>query len=152
MISYVEARRIVAEVALRTQGGRAPAHENVALAAALGRVLAAPLDADRDAPPFHRSTRDGFAVRAADVANVPATLALVGEIRAGAEFTGAVRPGECVQIMTGAAVPSGADAVAMIEHTEPQGGAVVVTRSVAAGANVVPRGSEAKAGDALLAA
>jgi len=156
MISYVEARRIVAEIALRMLGGRAPAQEIIGLGAALGRVLAARLDADRDAPPFHRSTRDGFAVRAADVANVPATLALVGEIRAGAEFTGAVRPGECVQIMTGAATPAGADAVVMIEHTEPAidrgTGAVVVQRSVAAGANVVPRGSEAKAGALVLAA
>ena len=152
MISYIEARRIVAEVALRTLGGRAPAQEKVALEAALGRVLAERLDADRDAPPFHRSTRDGFAVRAADVASVPATLALVGEIRAGAEFTGAVQPGQCVQIMTGAAVSSGADAVVMIEHTEPRAGAVVVQRRVAPGENVVPRGSEAKAGAPVLAA
>jgi molybdopterin molybdotransferase len=156
MISYIEARRIVGEVALRTLGGRAPERERVALGAALGRVLAAPLEADRDAPPFDRSTRDGFAVRAADVASVPVTLALIGEIRAGAEFTGAMRPGECVQIMTGAAVPPGADAVVMIEHTEPATGggasAVVVQRSVAAGTNVVPRGSEAKAGAQVLAA
>jgi molybdopterin molybdotransferase len=154
MISYTEARRIVGEIALRTQGGRAPAQEHVALGAALGRVLAERLEADRDAPPFDRSTRDGFAVRAADVASVPVTLALTGEIRAGAEFTGAMRPGECAQIMTGAAVPSGADAVVMIEHTEPAtgggAGAVVVQRSVAAGTNVVPRGSEAKAGAVVL--
>ena len=152
MISYVEARRIVAEAAAACVQVSPPACERVAIAAALGRVLAEPLVADRDAPPFDRATRDGFAVRAADVATVPATLKLLGEIRAGAEYHGTVGAGECVQIMTGAAVPPGADAVVMIEHTEPFAAAVVVKRGVAKGANVVPRGREAKALAQVLAA
>jgi molybdopterin molybdotransferase len=152
MIPYIEARRIVAEVAGACVRENPPRRERVGLQDAIGHVLAEPLFADRDAPPFDRSTRDGFAVRSADVASVPATLRLIGEIRAGAEFSGTVGPGQCVQIMTGAAVPPGADAVVMIEHTEPSTESVVVHRTVAGGANVVRRGSEAKAGTQVLAA
>ena len=152
MISYTEARRIVAEVAAACAREIPRRRERVSLEGAFGQVLAESLCADRDAPPFHRATRDGFAVRAADLASVPATLALLGEIRAGAEFRGTVGPGQCVQIMTGAAVPAGADAVVMIEHTEPSANSVLIQRSIAAGANVVPRGSEAKAGAQVLAA
>jgi len=150
MISYAEARRIVAEAAAECFHATPRKHERVAIEAARGRVLAEPLHADRDAPPFDRSTRDGFAVRAADVVSIPATLKLVGEIRAGAGFSGSVQAGECVQIMTGAAVPAGADSVVMIEHTELSAAAVVVQRSVQRGANVVQRGSEAKAGAQVL--
>ncbi len=152
MISYTEARRMVAQAASECVRAALRARESVALDCAFGRVLAEPLRADRDAPPFDRSTRDGFAVRAADVATVPVTLKLAGEISAGAEFSGTVGPGQCVQIMTGAAVPSGANAVVMIEHTEPSSDAVVVQRSVPQGANVVPRASEARAGEQVLAA
>jgi molybdopterin molybdotransferase len=152
MISHIEARRIVAEVAGACVRENPRRHERVALEGALGRVLAEPLLADRDAPPFDRSTRDGFAVRASDIANVPVTLKLTAEIRAGAEFNGTVSSGQCAQIMTGAAVPRGADAVVMIEHTEPSADTVVVRRTVAAGANIVSRGSEAKAGAQVLAA
>ncbi len=152
MISYIDARRLVSEAATECVHARPRERERVALELAAGRVLAEPLAADRDAPPFDRSTRDGFAVRAADVAAVPTTLKLVGEIRAGSEFRGEVASGQCVQIMTGAAVPSGADAVVMIEHTEPSAGAVVIRRSVVKGSNVVPRGREAKAGARVLAA
>ena len=152
MVSYTEARRIVAETAEECVRAAPRRRERVALDAGFGRVLAQPLAADRDAPPFDRSTRDGFAVRASDVAGVPATLKLIGEVAAGAEFRGTVAPGQCVQIMTGAAVPPGADAVVMIEYTEPSAGRVVVQRSVPAGANVVPRGREAKSGTQVLAA
>ena len=152
MVSYVEARRIVAEVAAACLKATPRRCERTPLELAMGRVLMEPLHADRDAPPFDRSTRDGFAVRAADVAVVPAGLKLVGEIRAGAGYPGTIGAGQCVQIMTGAAVPAGADAVVMIEHTEPSAETVVVQRKVAKGANVVPRGSEAKAGAQVLAA
>lgn len=152
MISYPEARRIVAETAAACFQASPRPRERALIDAAKGRVLAEPLAADRDAPPFDRSTRDGFAVRAADVASVPATLRLVGEIRAGAEFTGQVGSGECVQIMTGAAVPPGADAVVMIEHTGASAGMVEIHRSVKQGANVVARGREAKAGAQVLSA
>jgi len=152
MISYVEARRIVAETASECVRAAPRKRTRATLEGVLWHVLAEPLFADRDAPPFDRSTRDGFAVRAADVASIPAMLKLVGEIRAGAAFNGTIGASECVQIMTGAALPPGADAVVMIEHTEQSAGTVAVQRSVAKGANVVPRGREAKAGAQVLAA
>ena len=73
-----------------------------------GRVLAADITADRDYPPFHRSTRDGYAVRAGDRVKLPARLECVGEVRAGEHFENKVGPGQCVMIMTGAPLPSGA--------------------------------------------
>ncbi|HMD32972.1 MAG TPA: gephyrin-like molybdotransferase Glp [Candidatus Acidoferrales bacterium] len=152
MISYREARQIVAEVAGACVRAVPRARETVALAEALGSVLAEPLRADRDAPPFDRSTRDGFAVRSADVGQTPRNLTLVGEVRAGGEFAGTVGAGQCVQIMTGAALPKGADAVVMIEHTQANGVQIEVQRAVAAGANVVVRGRETKAGTEVLRA
>ena len=150
MLHYLEARHQVIE-AVRGRATR-PAAEVVPLEASLGRVLAEEVTADRDYPPFDRSTRDGFAVRAADFGHVPATLKRLGEIKAGEAFPGTVGAGECVQIMTGAPVPAGADAVVMIEHTELKGEQVVVKGGVEPGANVVPRGREARAGASLLAA
>src|SRR5262245_46040105 len=78
------------------------AHEarSVALADALGRVLAEPVLADRDFPPFPRATRDGFALRAADLKSIPATLQVIGQIQAGASFDGHVDSGQSVEIMT----------------------------------------------------
>ncbi len=149
MFSYGQARQKVTEV-VGARGG-APVREEVELAQALGRVLADQVVADRDYPPFHRATRDGFAVRAADVAAVPTTLDIIGEIKAGDTFTGTIAPGQCVQIMTGAAVPPGADAVVMIEHTKPSRSRVVIERGPEPGQNFVPRGSEAKARQVLLA-
>ena len=156
MIPYQEARRLVVQIAAGCVRASPLERRTVPLEEALGCVLAAPLVADRDAPPFARSTRDGFAVRSAEVVKVPRTLKLVGEVRAGGEFNGSVGAGECVQIMTGAALPEGADAVVMVEHTRSEGGAVgvqiEVLRAVSAGANVVPRGREAKAGQEVLRA
>jgi len=148
MLPYWEAReKVVATIS--AQAAR-PAVETVPLEASLGRVLAEDVSADRDYPPFDRSTRDGFALRAADLGQIPATLKLLGEVKAGEAFAGRVGAGECVQIMTGAPVPAGADAVAMVEYTELKGGHVVIKRAVESGANVVPRGSEARAGARLL--
>lgn len=150
MLRYTEAReKVISAVGARA---RRPPAETLPLENTLGRVLAEEVAADRDYPPFHRATRDGFAVRAADLAQGPVTLKRLGEIKAGEAYGGAVGPGQCLQIMTGAPVPAGADAVVMIEHTEPKTDSVVVKRRVEAGANWVPRGSEARAGDRLLAA
>ena len=125
MLSFQEARqKIIATVrALR------PPLTNltIELSRACGRVLAEPVKADRDYPPFDRSIRDGFAVRADD-ARPGATLRSIGEVRAGSGFDGAVGAGECVQIMTGAAVPKGADAVVMIEHVSIEGDRVTFSR------------------------
>jgi len=146
MISYVEARRMVAEAATTCFAAAPRRQERVALAGVAGRVLAAPLVADRDAPPFDRAARDGYALRYSDIVKLPATLKLAGEIRAGAAFTDKIRVGECVQIMTGAAVPESVNAVVMIEHTTREGDRVTFQRAVEKGANIVARGSEAKAG------
>ncbi len=117
-------------------------------------VLAEDLRADRDFPPFPRSTRDGFALRAADTNSAQARFRIVGEIRAGAstEQSGVeVKAGEAVEIMTGAPVPRGADAVLMVEHTKPAGEFVIAQRSVTAGENVVAAASEARKGDTMVA-
>ena len=148
MLRYLEARQKV--ISTITTRALRPATETIELAASLGRVLAEETFADRDYPPFDRSTRDGFAVRAADFVSLPTTLRRLGEIKAGESYPGKVEPGTCVQIMTGAPVPAGADAVVMVEHTEPKGEQVVIKRSVAAGAYIVPRGSEACQGALLL--
>lgn len=148
MLSYQQAREKV--VATVSAGLKPPAAETVELGAALGRVLAEEVTADRDYPPFPRSTRDGFAVRAADISMVPATLRRLGEVKAGEAFAGSVGPGQCVQIMTGAPVPAGADAVVMIEDTELKADQVTVKKSLIVGANIVPRGSEAAGGAVLL--
>jgi molybdopterin molybdotransferase len=151
MLSFGEARRKVIEAAVARRCS--PARETVEIAQAFGRVLAGEIRADRDYPPFDRATRDGFAVRAADLAHLPATLERVGEIKAGGAFPGVVGPGQCVQIMTGAGVAAGADAVVMIEHTKPSGtsGArVAFERPVEPGQNIVARGSEARAGQRIL--
>ena len=126
----------------------------VSLSESLERVLAEPVHADRDFPPFPRSTRDGFAVRSADVpAGVSALtvrLRRIGEARAGEAFAGTVGPMECVEIMTGASVPSGADAVVMVEYTAERDGWVEISRAVTPGLNVVPQASESRRGDLLL--
>jgi molybdopterin molybdotransferase len=129
-----------------------PSRETIDLARAAGRVLAGRVAADRDYPPFDRSTRDGFALRAADAAAAGATLRRVGEIKAGSSFDRAVAAGECVQIMTGAPAPTGADAVVMIEQTKMHGDRVTFERPATPGQNIVARGSEARAGEELLAA
>jgi molybdopterin molybdotransferase len=149
MLSYTDARRKVIEVAgsiprpsLRTQ---------VEIEQAFGRILAQPVLADRDYPPFDRSTRDGFAVRSADAQSPGARLECVGELRAGGHFAAAVPSGQCVEIMAGAALPQGADAIAMIEYTTRDGQMITLERAAQRGDHIVPRGSEARAGALLLA-
>src|SRR5436305_2427551 len=116
----------------------------------LNRILAGPIYADRDFPPFPRATRDGYALRAADVKTVPARLQVVGQIKAGASFGKTINPGEAVEIMTGASAPEGADAVVMVEYTSREGDKVEIQRSCAPGENIVPAGSEAKGGQEML--
>jgi molybdopterin molybdotransferase len=147
MLTYEQARRAVIEQLEKARGPRATA--NVSVWDALGFVLAEEVKTDREYPPFDRSTRDGYAVRAAEVAP-GATLRCVAEIKAGDTVTEPLAPGTCVQIMTGAAVPTGADAVAMIEHTNRDADSVQFERAAQPGQNVVPRGSEAKRGETIL--
>ena len=126
--------------------------ELLGLLDANGRVLAEPIHADRDFPPFPRAARDGYAVRAADLEKLPATLEVIGEIKAGAAPAQIpqLASGKGAAIMTGAAAPVGADAVVMVEHTTRAGDRVEISRGVSAGENIVPAGSEAKRGDRLL--
>jgi molybdopterin molybdotransferase len=131
-----------------------PAVERVELLASRGRVLAVEVSADRDQPPFDRSTRDGFAVRAAEIVGA-GSLRVAGQVRAGEVWRGGViAAGACVEIMTGARVPEGLDAVVMVEHVERVGSAVRINagRVITVGENVVPRGAEARAGGAVLRA
>ena len=117
---------------------------------AAGRVLAEAIAAPRDQPPFDRSTRDGFAVRSADLAT-DRTLAILGTIRAGSGWTGApLAEGQALEIMTGAPMPPGADAVLMVEHASVSGNTVTPGRTLRPGDNVVPRAAEARQGDPLL--
>jgi molybdopterin molybdotransferase len=147
MLSHVEARGVVAgQIGKRP---RTPATITKNVNEALGDVLAQDVRHDRDYPPFHRSTRDGYAVRAAEAA-AGAQLKCVGEIKAGDTVTEPLAPGSCIQIMTGAAVPPGADAVVMLEFTERVGDIVKFQHATIARQNFVPKGSEARSGELAL--
>ncbi len=128
----------------------APRPERVELLHARGRVLAERIVAERDQPPFDRATRDGFAMRAADTGR---ELRVGGLLRAGERWMGAeVGAGEAVEIMTGAPLPQGADAVVMVEHVTGTDGRIRAAegRRLSTGENVVPRGAEARQGDVVL--
>jgi len=151
VLSFEDARRVVEEHASLIHPNEV---ESVALLAAAGRVLAKAIVADRDIPPFPRSTRDGYAVRSADVLTVPVALQSIGEIRAGERIEnlpGNLETGQAVSIMTGAPVPNGANAVVMVEYTSQNGNRVEINRTVSNGENVVPKGAEARAGRELVA-
>jgi molybdopterin molybdotransferase len=150
VLSFEDARRVVEDHASQRSPG---ASETVDLVRAAGRILASPVAADRDIPPFPRSTRDGYAVRAADLAQLPVRLALKGELKAGplpgsAPIT--LNPGEAFSIMTGAPVPPGADAVVMVEYTSRERDSVEITKQIASGENIVLQAAEANRGSLLL--
>jgi molybdopterin molybdotransferase len=150
VLEFAEALAVVLRHAAKV---RVPETERASLLEAAGRVLAEDVAADRDQPPFDRATRDGFAVRAGEW-TAGARLKVAGQVRAGDAWRADEIPAGCaVEIMTGAPVPAGADAVAMLEHAEQAGGKVgaAVGRSLAAGENIVKRGSEARAGGIVLA-
>jgi molybdopterin molybdotransferase len=148
VLTFEQARAAVEREAARVRAGDS---EPVELLFAGGRVLAESVVADRNFPPFPRATRDGYAVRAADLVNVPATLKFVGEIRAGGPQANiAVDSGEAAEIMTGAPLPAGADAVVMVEYTARHGDRIEIQKAVASGENFVPTGAEAKRGAVLL--
>jgi molybdopterin molybdotransferase len=128
---------------------RLPGVETAGLGDAAGRVLAEDVAADRDSPALARSVRDGYAVRAIDL---PGTLEIAGEVRAGERYSGVVGPGQAVEIMTGAPIPAGADAVVMVEHTHREGNQVIIGRAAEPEQFINPRGCEATAGDLVLRA
>jgi len=128
--------------------------ESVAISESIGRILAEDIIADTDLPPFDRAQMDGYAVRAADVANTPARLKIAGESAAGAGWHHEMKAGEAVRIMTGAPVPAGADSVQQVELTREVNGAgeVEIQQSVEAGRSIVRRADEIKAGETVLRA
>src|SRR5690606_7315713 len=125
-------------------------HETVPLHRAAGRTLAADVAALRTQPPFPASAMDGYAVRAADVVAAPARLALIGTSAAGHAFLGAVGPGQCVRIFTGAPVPAGADAILIQENARAEGDWVEALSNVAAGRFVREAGLDFREGEVLL--
>jgi molybdopterin molybdotransferase len=147
MLSYEQARNKVIEQVGKRKGPRATAV--MSLWDTLGLVLAQEVKTDRAYPPFDRSTRDGYAVRSKE-AGPGAQLKRVGEIKAGDTVREALAAGTCWQIMTGAAVPLGGDAVVMIEHTSREGELVRFERAAQPGQNIVPKGSEAAACQTIL--
>ncbi len=149
ILSFEHARHLVEGHAaqLRPHG-----RELVELLEGAGQILAEPVLADRNFPPFARAMRDGYAVRAADLSPLPATLEVIGEIKAGArtEELPTLQSGQAAAIMTGAPAPPGADAVVMVEHTSQEAGRVQIMKPVLAGDNIAPVASEAKRGERLL--
>jgi len=135
------------------KGVKPLAPEAVPLKEALGRVLARPVRAVRDQPPFDASAMDGYAVIASDLASVPVSLKQIGTSAAGHAFRGKVRSGETVRIFTGAPMPPGADAVLIQENTAAQSEPYIsALTSVAAGQNVRLKGLDFLRGDELLEA
>ena len=158
--SYQQAAALVAAHAHTLAQHRART-EHVDLSNASGRILAAPIAADEDQPPFARSTRDGYACRAIE-ASAHIALPIAGSSHAGEAPAGPLLKGKAWEIMTGAAVPAGADCVVMLEHVEKVvdtatgpgrwGGSIRLTppRAIDPGDNVVAKGAQSRRGDELL--
>jgi molybdopterin molybdotransferase len=143
----------VAEALERVLAQAAPLPaEEAPLAEACGRVLAANLKALRTQPPADVSAMDGYAVRSADVANVPAHLRIIGEVAAGRPFARAVGPGEAARIFTGGVMPAGADTIVIQEHTKRDGDEVEVDKPTVRGRHIRAQGLDFKAGETLLSA
>jgi molybdopterin molybdotransferase len=134
------------------------AGQRVPLIEALGRALAEPITARATLPPWANSAMDGYAVRAADVRGAsperPVRLPVAGVVRAGPPPEGALAAGQAFRIMTGAALPAGADCVIRVEDTdrEASAGAVEVRSDRDAGKNVRPAGQDMRAGETVLEA
>lgn len=152
LLSYGQAATLVVDRASQLAQSHPPV-ERVELAGAAGRVLASPLHADADQPPFARSTRDGFACRASE-ASAHLLLSVAGTTRAGQAPAATLPPNAAWEIMTGAPVPLGADCVVMLEHVESVGGKIRLapSRTIATGDNIVAQGAQARAGDEILPA
>ncbi len=133
-----------------------PKVEEVSLDGVLGRALAEDVYSEVDVPPFDRSTKDGFAVRAADTYGAdedrPISLRVIGRASAGHPYLGEVGEGEAVEIATGAPIPRGADAVVMVERTHRLGDELMVYRSVTPGENVQSAGGDVRVGETVLTA
>jgi molybdopterin molybdotransferase len=149
VLSFEDARHLVEQHATHLNPS---SKELVELLDSYGRILAETVSADRNFPPFRRVARDGYAVIASDLTFLPATLTVIGEVRAGAAIDSipSLTSGQTVNIMTGAPAPNGADAVVMVEYTSCQGNRVEIGQRVVTGENIVAVGSEGKRGEILL--
>jgi molybdopterin molybdotransferase len=153
ILTYAEAANAVQGHA-NTLLSQKPTAEQTPLLASLHRVLAEPILADRDQPPFPRSTRDGFACRSADI-SAAKPLRIIGQLKAGDVWKGApLASGEAIEIMTGAPVPAGADCVVMVEHVKVREDVLFVEtgRTLDHGENIVPSGAEARSGSVIVSA
>lgn len=150
LIELQQARRTVLD------GVQALGSEPVALAGALGRVLAEDVRSDGAVPSFNSSAMDGFALRCLDVSDArperPVELSVVGESRAGSPASLAVGSGEAIAISTGAAMPAGADAVVAVEQTRRENGRVEILAAPPVKANVRFAGEDVRAGQLVLGA
>ncbi len=159
MIEPQEALQIVLEKSPQLEAVEVPLPE------ADGAVLAEPVVSDSDLPPFDKSAMDGYAVRSADLARLPADLAVVESLPAGTAPTRPIQGGTCAKIMTGAPVPEGADTVVRVEHTEPAGAGRVpcserhsllqgvrILRSDLPRRNICVRGEDVRKGETVLEA
>jgi molybdopterin molybdotransferase len=127
--------------------------EPVALPLSIGRILREDVISDADSPPFDKSVRDGFAVRFEDLTSIPALLRVIGESRAGAGSNVTVERGQCCEIMTGAPLPPGANAVVMVEKTErPSQDSVRILKSVRESEGLLRRAAESRKGEIVLRA
>jgi molybdopterin molybdotransferase len=145
MLSVAEAQAKVVD------GLEALESEQVSLDAARGRILAVDVSANRTQPPLDVSAMDGYAVKAQDVATLPATLRIVGAVPAGARFQGTLGKGEAVRIFTGAPIPKGATTIVIQENTKAEGDTVrVVDGAAPAGRHIRRAGIDFRKGDNLL--
>lgn len=144
LMSVADAMAVIDAVAV------APRTERVSLLDSQGRRLAEQIVADRDAPPFHKSQMDGYAVRCAETTPPPAKLRVVGEIAAGSVADRPLGAGEAMAIMTGAPMPEGADGVVPVEETRADGCEVTLDKAATPGRYIAVRGSDVRAGDVVL--
>lgn len=148
-LSYQDAAQTVRQQAA---GLRPPRTESADLLETLGRTIAQPIVADRDQPPFARSTRDGFACRSSDLPSLQ-PLEIVGHLPAGEIWHGpSLKLGQTIEIMTGAPLPEGADCVLMVEHASVEAHRIIPARTLQPGDNFVPPGAEAHSGATLVEA
>jgi molybdopterin molybdotransferase len=133
-------------------GAEPLAEEMVALDAAYHRILARDIAARRTQPPQPMSAMDGYAVRAADAADLSARLKVIGEVAAGRPFERTVGKGEAVRIFTGGVIPDGADAIIIQEDTRADGDHITITEAATAGRHIRAAGVDFNEGDVLLAA
>ena len=125
--------------------------ERVAIRSALGRVLAEPIISPINVPPYANSAMDGYAINTAELqTGTPLQLSVIGTSWAGEPFAGAIKPGQCVRIMTGAKMPAGADSVVMQEHVHRDSDTISISTLPAPGRNVRHPGEDIAKGSTVL--